>query len=289
MLAFIILIQIGELGVVMSEIGSCPVKQDKVIGKRLPVKWPRVEKNIGFKMCLMKCEAMSYCLSINFNRVLLECELNEWKKKDTNDLVDDDSYFYAETVRTDHQSNVCGDKICNNYSTCVTMAGNRKVCIETDCSESEIHVPNGNIVQRTYSPPSITYGCNSDFIGNGTTQTINCSIGGKWSVLDYQCKHSYTRLVGSNVSFEGRVEVYLNGSWGTVCDDEFGMTDADVVCRSLGFPGALQVTHKYGSGTGDILMDNVGCVSNKATILDCIYITSHNCNHGEDVGVICKH
>lgn len=47
----------------------------------------------------------------------------------------------------------------------------------------------------------------------------------------------YTRLVGSNVSFEGRVEVYLNGSWGTVCDDGFGMTDADVVCRSLGFPG----------------------------------------------------
>lgn len=98
MLAFIILIQIGELGAVMSEISSCPVNQDKVIGKRLPVKWPRVEKNIGFQMCLRKCEAMSYCLSINFNRVLLECELNEWKKNDTNDLVDDDSYFYAETV-----------------------------------------------------------------------------------------------------------------------------------------------------------------------------------------------
>uniref|UniRef100_K1QLG7 Neurotrypsin n=1 Tax=Magallana gigas TaxID=29159 RepID=K1QLG7_MAGGI len=54
---------------------------------------------------------------------------------------------------------------------------------------------------------------------------------------------SYTRLVGSNVSFEGRVEVYLNGSWGTVCDDGFGMTDADVVCRSLGFPGSSDFTN----------------------------------------------
>uniref|UniRef100_A0A8W8JE55 SRCR domain-containing protein n=1 Tax=Magallana gigas TaxID=29159 RepID=A0A8W8JE55_MAGGI len=262
------------------------INQNKVIGKRLPVKWPGVEKNIGFQMCLRKCVAMSYCLSINFNRVLLECELNERKKNDTNDLVDDDSYFYAETVRVDHQSNVCGDKICNNYSTCVTMAGNRKVYIETDCSESEIHVPNGNIVQRTYSPASITYGCIKDFIGYGTIQTINCSNGGKWSVLDYQCEHSYTRLVGSNVSFEGRVEVYLNGSWGTVCDDYFGMSEADVVCRSLGFPGALQVTYKYGSGTGAILMDNVNCLSNETTILDCGYKTSHDCSHAEDIGVI---
>ncbi|XP_052709242.1 soluble scavenger receptor cysteine-rich domain-containing protein SSC5D-like isoform X2 [Crassostrea angulata] len=391
----------------MSEIGSCPVNQDKVIGKRLPVKWPRVEKNIGFQMCLRKCEAMSYCLSINFNRVFLECELNERKKNDTNDLVDDDSYFYAETVRTDHKSNVCGDTVCNNYSTCVTMAGNRKICIETECSESAPEISNGNIVQRTYSPASITYGCNKDFIGYGTTQTINCSIGGKWSPLDYRCEHkncsqttpviqngnivqrtyspasitygcnknfigygttqtiycsnggkwspldyrcehkncsettpvipnghivqrtyspasitygcdpnyishgskqtinctegwgwspldyrcsiSYTRLVGSNVPFEGRVEVFLYGSWGTVCDDYFEITDANVVCRSLGFPGALQVTHKYGSGTGDILMDDVSCVSNEATILDCGYITSHNCDHSEDVGVICKH
>lgn len=52
---------------------------------------------------------------------------------------------------------------------------------------------------------------------------------------------------------------------------------------------ALQVTHIYGSGTGDILMDDVSCVSNEATILDCIHTTSHNCHHFEDVGVICKH
>lgn len=50
----------------------------------------------------------------------------------------------------------------------------------------------------------------------------------------------YTRLVGSNAPFEGRVEVYLNGFWGTVCDDGFGMSEADVFCRSLGYPGYVR-------------------------------------------------
>lgn len=56
---------------VVSETNSCT---DKIIGKRLPISWPRIEKNIGFQMCLRKCESMSACLSINFNRFMFECE-----------------------------------------------------------------------------------------------------------------------------------------------------------------------------------------------------------------------
>ena len=45
------------------------------------------------------------------------------------------------------------------------------------------------------------------------------------------------RLVGSSYSYRGRLEIYYNGVWGTVCDDGFSGTDARVACRQLGYSG----------------------------------------------------
>jgi len=42
------------------------------------------------------------------------------------------------------------------------------------------------------------------------------------------------RLAGSELPHEGRLEVYYNGQWGTVCDDDFDNVDATVACKSLG-------------------------------------------------------
>lgn len=43
------------------------------------------------------------------------------------------------------------------------------------------------------------------------------------------------RLAGGSNSREGRVEVYYNSTWGTVCSDGFGVEEAIVVCRQMSY------------------------------------------------------
>lgn len=53
--------------------------------------------------------------------------------------------------------------------------------------------------------------------------------------------------------YEGRVEIQRAGEWGTICDDDFTLQAAHVLCRELGFTEATGWTHsaKYGPGTGE--------------------------------------
>ena len=103
------------------------------------------------------------------------------------------------------------------------------------------------------------------------------------------------RLVGGRVTSSnavGRLEVYAEGRWGTVCDDWFDINDAHVVCRQLGYRRASCVypRARYGRGTLPILMDNVQCTGREAQITHCpsTPIGEHNCRHSEDVSVRCR-
>jgi len=49
------------------------------------------------------------------------------------------------------------------------------------------------------------------------------------------CTHGSIRLRGDSTTLNGRVEVCLNGDWGTVCDDGWETVDANVACQQLGY------------------------------------------------------
>ena len=89
----------------------------------------------------------------------------------------------------------------------------------------------------------------------------------------------------------GRVEVCYSGTWGTVCDDEWDITDATVVCKELGFVQALAAYRGgfYGAGNGDILMDNVQCNGMETSLVNCTFKgwTINDCSHDNDAGVLC--
>ena len=60
------------------------------------------------------------------------------------------------------------------------------------------------------------------------------------------------------IDFMGRVEVFYNNSWGTICDDAFGIPEANVICQSLNFSSALCHVREagLGRGSGEILYDH---------------------------------
>nr|F7J220.1 RecName: Full=Scavenger receptor cysteine-rich domain superfamily protein; Short=ApSRCR1; Flags: Precursor [Patiria pectinifera]BAK39578.1 scavenger receptor cysteine-rich domain superfamily protein [Patiria pectinifera] len=100
------------------------------------------------------------------------------------------------------------------------------------------------------------------------------------------------QLVGGASPAEGRVEVFYNGAWGTVCDDGWEMQDAQIVCKQLGFASAnsTRCCASFGQGTGVIILDDLACTGDETRIGDCPHRgwEQHNCAHTEDAGVVCN-
>ena len=100
---------------------------------------------------------------------------------------------------------------------------------------------------------------------------------------------SAVRLVGGQSPDSGRVEVYHNGTWGTVCSYSWDLRDGQVVCRMLGYTSAAEVK-QYRPGTKLMRLCGLQCNGKENNLFDCPvsrymrirYFRDHN-----DAGVTC--
>ncbi|XP_048258951.1 uncharacterized protein LOC124124111 isoform X2 [Haliotis rufescens] len=98
------------------------------------------------------------------------------------------------------------------------------------------------------------------------------------------------RFAGGTDEREGRVEVLVGSAYSTICDDDFDIRDANVVCRMAGFDPEGGVKYydrsKFGGGSGEIKYTKLHCVGNESHVDECINKRT-GCYHSEDISVRC--
>ncbi|XP_045183524.2 deleted in malignant brain tumors 1 protein-like [Mercenaria mercenaria] len=126
---------------------------------------------------------------------------------------------------------------------------------------------------------------------------MTCLSNGSWaedgrctSYDDYPLNIHESRLISSYVPTEGRVELLVNDIWGTICDNNFDLQDATVICKMFGlqYSGHYVKARGFGRGTGPIYIDVLDCNGTETHINECSYNISNTCTHYDDVGVICS-
>uniref|UniRef100_A0A8B9GS00 SRCR domain-containing protein n=1 Tax=Astyanax mexicanus TaxID=7994 RepID=A0A8B9GS00_ASTMX len=117
--------------------------------------------------------------------------------------------------------------------------------------------------------------CGEDECGHKDDVGVVCSDG--------------VRLVDGGSHCAGRVEVYRDGQWGTVCRRGWEMTEAAVVCRELGCGKPLDIA-QFGPGSGSILMGYVWCSGSEPSLNNCDFASWYAdfcTSHDLDAGVTC--
>lgn len=136
--------------------------------------------------------------------------------------------------------------------------------------------------------------CNSCCRTNNCNRNL-CGATGHTGPTVSTSSSTYVRLLGGSHAYEGRVEVFHGGIWGSICDDNWGGHEAQVVCGMLGYSrsgsgGAQGGLFGAAPTYAKIFMDEVNCTGTEASIDLCHFNGwgVHDCGHDEDAGVICN-
>ncbi|KAM9385171.1 uncharacterized protein KZ484_006767 isoform 2-T3 [Pholidichthys leucotaenia] len=160
-----------------------------------------------------------------------------------------------------------------------------QICRDLDC---------GSFYDVTKTPsPSNTTCFHRCLHKDGYLQNCSQTVGRDCIVITRAvCEHQAVQLAGGSDRCAGRVEVWRDGKWGTVCDDQWDLQEANVVCAQLGCGYALNVTGQAGlfpPGRGPIYLDDLNCTGKEENLWACPATQEdHDCGHKEDAGVVCS-
>ena len=93
--------------------------------------------------------------------------------------------------------------------------------------------------------------------------------------------------MGGNNTYSGEVEVFYQGYWSDICSYSWDYRDADVVCRELGYSGAM-AAYVYRSYYSYTALSNVYCTGNESSLLDCPARYNSYCSSKAGVSCIRK-
>ncbi|CAL9707838.1 unnamed protein product [Knipowitschia caucasica] len=223
---------------------------------------------------------------------ILSCQHNAMGNHNC-DHSEDVSVVCSDPVRFSHSTDRCSGTLevfkSSSWSTVCynnwTPELSRATCQQLDCGLPKA----ANATVQTYK------GLVSSCVGN-VTSVSECTLTNSADMCQgvaLSCtSFRDIRLVNGSDRCSGRVEVFFNKGWGTVCDDNWDMKDVQVACRAMDCGGPIEAKHHsfFGEGDGQIWLDNMDCAGNESNLADCTrnQLGDHNCGHSEDAGAVCS-